>query len=43
MVNVSGENETWYYYYADALGNIRLMTDGGGVIKESLFMKVSQG
>ena len=34
MIDV-GSSETWYYYYADALGSIRLMTDGGGTIKES--------
>jgi RHS repeat-associated protein len=34
MVNVSGQNETWYYYYADALGSIRLLSDAGGEIVE---------
>ncbi len=35
MIDVSGASETWYYYYADALGSIRLMTDGGGTPVES--------
>ncbi len=35
MVNVSGVSETWYYYYADALGSIRLMSNAGGEIVES--------
>ena len=35
MVNVSGQTETWYYYYADALGSIRLMSDAFGAIVES--------
>lgn len=35
MINVSGVSETWYYYYADALGSIRLMSDAGGAIVES--------
>lgn len=35
MINVSGANETWYYYYADALGSIRLLSDAGGAIVES--------
>ena len=30
MINVDGETEDWYYYYADALGSIRLMTDASG-------------
>ncbi len=34
MVNVSGQAETWYYYYADALGSIRLMSDASGAIVE---------
>ena len=35
MVNVSGQNEDWYYYYTDNLGSIRLLTDDSGDIKES--------
>lgn len=35
MINVSGTNETWYYYYADALGSIRLLSDASGAIVES--------
>jgi len=35
MIKVSGANETWYYYYADALGSIRLMTDASGYPVES--------
>ena len=35
MINVSGTTETWYYYYADALGSIRLLTDAGGSPVES--------
>jgi RHS repeat-associated protein len=35
MINVSGVSETWYYYYADALGSIRLMSNAGGAIVES--------
>jgi len=34
-VNPSTQAETWYYYYADALGSIRLMTDAGGYPVES--------
>ena len=30
MIHVSGVSETWYYYYADALGSIRLMSDAAG-------------
>jgi hypothetical protein len=33
MVNVSGGNETWYYYYADALGSIRLITNASGAFE----------
>jgi RHS repeat-associated protein len=36
MINVDWQGgETWYYYYADALGSIRLLCDAGGVIRES--------
>jgi RHS repeat-associated protein len=35
MIHVDGETETWYYYYADALGSIRLLSDAGGEIVES--------
>jgi RHS repeat-associated protein len=35
MINVSGTSQTWYYYYADALGSIRLLSDAGGAIVES--------
>jgi RHS repeat-associated protein len=35
MVNVSGSSETWYYYYADALGSVRLITNASGAVKES--------
>ena len=35
MINVSGTTETWYYYYTDALGSVRFITDHFGVIKES--------
>jgi RHS repeat-associated protein len=35
MINVSGTTETWYYYFTDALGSIRLITDDEGTIKES--------
>ena len=35
MINVSDTNETWYYYYTDALGSIRLITDDEGTIVES--------
>jgi RHS repeat-associated protein len=35
MINVSGGNETWYYYYADVLGSIRLITNSSGVVVES--------
>jgi RHS repeat-associated protein len=35
MINVSGASQTWYYYYADALGSIRLLSDAGGAIVES--------
>ena len=30
MINVSGTTETWYYYYADALDSIRLLSDAAG-------------
>jgi RHS repeat-associated protein len=35
MINVSGASETWYYYYADALGSIRLITNAAGAVVES--------
>ncbi len=35
MVTVSGQAETWYYYFADALGSIRLLSDASGAIAES--------
>ena len=35
MINVSGTTETWYYYYTDALGSVRLITDHTGDIVES--------
>jgi len=36
MINVDAYGaEMWYYYYADALGSVRLMTDAGGAIVES--------
>lgn len=35
MINVSGTSESWYYYYTDALGSTRLMTDASGSIVES--------
>ena len=35
MINVSGVSETWYYYYADALGSIRLLAHESGAIAES--------
>ena len=35
MINVVGAAETWYYYYADALGSIRLMTNSSGAVVES--------
>jgi len=31
MINVGWQSETWYYYYADALGRVRLRTDAPGV------------
>jgi RHS repeat-associated protein len=34
MINVSGTTETWYYYYTDALGSVRLITDDEGTIVE---------
>jgi hypothetical protein len=36
MINVSGTSQTWYYYYADALGSIRLLSDAGGAIVETI-------
>ena len=35
MVTVSGQTETWYYYFADALGSIRLLVHESGAIAES--------
>jgi len=35
MINVNGVYEARYYYYADALGSIRLMTDYYGMVVES--------
>ena len=35
MVRVISTAQNRYYYYADALGSIRLLSDGSGVIKES--------
>ncbi len=35
MIDCTGQSDVWYYYYADALGSIRLMTDGGGTPVES--------
>ena len=35
MINVSGTSETWYYYYKDALGSIRLLTNTSGAVVES--------
>ena len=35
MINVSGTTETWYYYFTDALGSVRLITDDEGTIQES--------
>ena len=35
MIDCTGAGEVWYYYYADALGSVRLLTDGGGSIVES--------
>jgi len=36
MINVDAQqNETWYYYFTDALGSVRLLSDAGGVVKES--------
>jgi len=35
MINVSGTSETWYYYYPDALGSIRMMSNASGAIVES--------
>jgi len=35
MVTVSGETETWYYYYTDALGSVRMLSDASGSVVES--------
>ena len=35
MINVSGTTETWYYYFTDALGSVRFITDHTGDIQES--------
>lgn len=35
MIAVSGEIETWYYYYTDALGSVRLLSNASGQIRES--------
>jgi hypothetical protein len=35
MIRRISSTDYWYDYYADARGNIRLLTDAGGVIKES--------
>jgi len=35
MITVSGGNQTWYYYYADAMGSVRLLTNASGVVVES--------
>lgn len=35
MINVSGTSESWYYYYKDVLGSIRLITNASGAIVES--------
>ena len=35
MVHVDGQNETWYYYFADALGSVRLFTNASGAVVES--------
>ena len=35
MINVGWQEETRYYYYADALGSIRFLTNANGEIVES--------
>jgi len=35
MIRHFSTSDTWYYYYADAQGSVRMLTDAGGVIKES--------
>jgi RHS repeat-associated protein len=34
MIRVSGSTQTWYYYYPDALGSIRLLSNASGTIVE---------
>jgi hypothetical protein len=34
MIRVSGGTQTWYYYYPDALGSIRLLSNASGTIVE---------
>ena len=35
MITVSGETETWHYYYTDALGSVRMLSDASGSVVES--------
>ena len=35
MINVGGGSETWFYYYKDVLGSIRLITNASGAVVEA--------